>query len=78
MNTNLKMRLDALVEAMKASNNPAGAVRLVLRDGTECALILSVDTDATNLLVASLQVIASQVGVSKASFEAVDPERVNR
>ena len=77
MNTNLKLMLDALVEAMKSSNTPVGVARLALEDGTECALILSVDTDATSLLVASLQVIASQDGVSKASFEVVDPELVN-
>ena len=77
MNTNLKLRLDALVEAMKTSNNPAGADRMDLKDGTECVLILSVDTGATKLLMAALRLVATEQGVSKAEFGVYDPELVN-
>jgi hypothetical protein len=74
MNNNLKMLLDALVESMKKTNSEAGVARLTLEDGTECALILSVNTDATELLTAALQVVASGVPVTGAK---VTTELVN-
>jgi hypothetical protein len=68
VNNNLKALLDSLVESMQKTNSEAGIARLTLFDGSEVALILSVNTDATELLTAALQVVASGVPVTGAKF----------
>lgn len=60
-NKNLKVMLDSLVENMTESDSQVGMAQFVLEDGTECALILSLDTPATQLFDAAAQVISESI-----------------
>jgi hypothetical protein len=46
-NANLHRMLDDLVAALQEHGQPAGFVSFTLKDGTECALALSLDSKAT-------------------------------
>jgi hypothetical protein len=67
-NSNLKLMLDRLVAKMEAEDAELGTYTFTLKDGTECALALSMSSHATMGLEITMQV-ANDEGVRTVAGE---------